>query len=157
MPELRRFPLSSPFRLLVSALLVIVAARATAADRRFLSGYAGTIPARPEDRAGTYFAMPEVRALLSRLESGSVPLGDASAALQGKASVDDLLRVGLLRRDGQRVTIGFAYFTAADMEKIHAAADRAAIELAKAYRDRKPELDWLLDRYSASGVSKGEL
>ena len=156
MPE-SRLPLSSPLRLLASALLVIVAAGATAADRRFLSGYAGAIPPRPEDRAGTYFAIPEVRALLARLESGSVSLDDASAALHGKVSVDDLLRVEVLRRDGGRVAIGFAYFTAADMKRIHAVADRAAAELAAAYRSRAPDLGRLLAKYSAPGVPKPEL
>jgi hypothetical protein len=135
-----------------------VAAAATASERRFLSGYAGTLPSRKTDRAGTYFEMPAVRALLARLESGGGSAGDAAAALgRSGASLDDLVRVGLVRRDGDRIAIGFAYFTAADMRKIHAVADRAAAELAEAYRSRETGIDRLLASYSVPGVPKREL
>jgi hypothetical protein len=98
----------------VVAVLLLAATAAGAgqpAERRFLSGYAGTLPPQAEDRAGTYFKIPEVRALLARLETGGIPFADASSALPTRASLEDLLRVGILRREGDRVAIGFAYFT----------------------------------------------
>src|SRR5690349_9136636 len=126
--------------------VLLVAARAGSADeRKFLSGYAGTIPPRESDRARTYFDLPPVRALIARLEKGSLPSAAVDAALEGSgASKDDLLRVGLLRRDGDRFAIGFAYFTAADMKTIHAIADRAAREIVPLYRRRARDLDRIL-------------
>ena len=139
--------------------VLLVAARAGLADeRKFLSGYAGTIPPRASDRARTYFDQPPVRSLIARLEKGSLPAAAVDAALDGSgASKDDLLRVGLLRRDGERLAIGFAYFTAADMKTIHAIADRAAREMVPLYRRHGHELDRIVASYSAAGVPRGEL
>ena len=131
---------------------------AFAADRKFLSGYAGTIPPRESDRARTYFEKPAVRALLARLESGGLPPAEVDASLRGSgASAGDLLRVGLLRRDGNRLAIGFAYFTAADMKMIRAVADRASLEIALLYRNRESDLDRLLAGYAARAVPRDEL
>lgn len=139
-------------------LLATGASVASASDRKFFSGYAGTIPPRESDRARAYFDKPAVRALLARLESGSAPAAEEAGLLQGSgASEEDLLRVGLVRREGDRLALGFAYFTAADMKKIHAVADRAASELAAAYRSRKGDFDRLFDRYPASGVPRDAL
>ncbi|HET9794128.1 MAG TPA: hypothetical protein VFS34_06665 [Thermoanaerobaculia bacterium] len=139
-------------------LLATVTSVASASDRKFLSGYAGTIPPRDSDRARTYFEKPAVRALLGRLESGSVPSVEVDALLKGSgASVEDLQRVGLLRRDEDRFAIGFAYFTAEDMKAIYAVADRAAADLAAAYRGRKREFDRILRGYPATGVPRDEL
>jgi len=129
-----------------------------AAERKFLSGYAGRIPPRESDRARTYFEKPAVRALLARLESGRATAAEAQEGLRGSgASIEDLLRVGLVRTDGGRLAIGFAYFTAEDMRRVHAVADRAALELAAAYRSRKAEFEKFFDAYPVPGVRRDEL
>jgi hypothetical protein len=131
---------------------------ASAGDRSFLSGYAGSIPPRESDRARAYFEKPAVRALIARLESGSATAAEAETLLRGSgASVEDLRRVGLLRADGDRLAIGFAYFTAADMKEVHALADRAASDLAAAFRARKAEFEAIFDAYPPRGVRRDEL
>ena len=141
-----------------AVLLAASAAGGQSAERKFFSGYAGKIPPRESDRSRTYFEKPAVRALLARLESGSATAAEAEPILRGSgASVEDLRRVGLLRVDGEALALGFAYFTADDMRKVHALADRAAIDLAAAFRARRREFAALTDAYPPRGVRRDEL
>jgi len=141
-----------------AVLLAASAAGGQSAERKFFSGYAGKIPPRESDRSRTYFEKPAVRALLARLESGSATAAEAEPILRGSgASVEDLRRVGLLRVDGEALALGFAYFTADDMRKVYALADRAAIDLAAAFRARRREFAALTDAYPPRGVRRDEL
>jgi hypothetical protein len=131
---------------------------AQAADRKFFSGYAGTIPPRDSDKARTYFVMPRVRALLAELETGTLPAEVAEKKLADSgATLQDLLRVRLLRRDGERVAIGFAYFTADDMRRVYAVADRLAPSLAAAYVARKKDFDRIFDSYPVPTVPRDQI
>jgi hypothetical protein len=132
--------------------------RACGAERKFLSGYAGTLPSRDEDKAGNFFQKPAVRELLARLENSPLSRADAETILRGSgATLNDLLRTRILREDGSRLAIGFAYFTAADMVRIHDVADHASSSLAKAYRAKKRDFDRIVDSYPAKSVPRGEI
>ena len=140
-----------------SSLLVALLLTA-GAPRTFLSGYAGSLPSDSKDRARTYFDMPAVRALLAELERGPVTRPRAEAILAGGgATVDDLLRVSILRRDGDRYAIGFAYFTADDMRRVHAVANRLVPSLVASYRRHAGEFDRIFAGYSARSVPRRDL
>jgi hypothetical protein len=141
-------------RLIAAAVLGAALAkpcRALGDERKFLSGYAGTLPSRDENKAGYYFGKPAVRALLARLETAPLPRAEAEAALQGSGvTLSDMFRTGIVRDHRGRLAIGFAYFTAADMVRVHAVADRLSPSLARAYRARKRDFDRIVDSYPAS-------
>lgn len=67
----------------VLALFLILCGTARAAERSFYSGYIGTLPSSPLDRAKTYFNRAEVRALLAHLESGPLSKAEAERLLAG--------------------------------------------------------------------------
>jgi hypothetical protein len=134
------------------------ASPARCADRVFLSGYAGSLPAAPQDRAKTYFKRPQVRAVIFALERGPLTRARAERMLAGSdADVDDLLRLKLVRADGQNLRLGFSYFTAGDMRLIHAAAARQVASLVAAYLADKPRLDAIWKGYDPPGVDKRKL
>lgn len=147
-------------RLFVIPVLVtsLVAQQPPARSRQFFSGYAGSLPSRDVDKARTFFDRPAVRGLLARLEGGSLSREAVESTLQGSGtSLSDLLHVRLIRPDGDRYAIGFAYFTADDMRRIYAVADRAAPSLAAAYRARKSEFDRIFSRYPVSTVPRDRI
>lgn len=148
-------------RLVAAAILATALAepsRAPGAERRFLSGYAGTLPSRDEDKAGYYFQKPAVRALLARLETPPLSRAEAEILLQASGvTLSDLFRTGILRDDGGRLAIGFAYFTAADMGQVHAVADRVSPSLAQAFRARMRDFDRIVASYPAAPVPRREI
>jgi hypothetical protein len=124
----------------------------------YASGYVGSLPSDRALRPDVYFDRPAVRALLLELEPGPQPSARVEAALAGSGtSTEDLIRTHLLRRDGDRLAIDFAYFSRADMSRIHAVVDRRAVTLAQAYVARRAELDRLFARYDAHAVPRGDL
>jgi hypothetical protein len=134
------------------------AAAEGAAVRAFISGQAGTLPKAPTDQAGHYFAQPAVRRVIYALESGPIPTARAEALLAGgPATLDDLARVKLVRRQGGAVSLGFAYFTAADMARIHAVAQRYAPSLVAAYRAKAPQFAAVWMRYPVASVDRGQI
>jgi len=141
--------------LLLASLLLPAAARA--AEREFLSGYAGVVPQAKEDRAKTYFYRPEVMQLLTALERGPVSETAVAQILGDKTPLRDLVRLGLVKNGNGTVRIAFAYFTAADMQAIHAAAAKYVPRLVAAFRARQGALDAALARYPVAGVSKQRL
>jgi hypothetical protein len=142
----------------VGAALLAAATTVPGGERKFLSGYAGTLPSRDDDKAGFYFQKPAVRGLLAKLETAPLPRSEAEESLrESGATVNDLLRARILREDGGRLAIGFAYFTAADMVRIHELADRVSPSLAKAYRARKRDFDRIVDSYPPKSVPRGEI
>ena len=152
-------PLAASAVLLVAAVSSPPCAPARAdAPREFLSGYAGVLPTAAADLARNAFDAPDVRALLERLEEGPRPRAEAARALAGGAlSLENLLRLRLLRLEGSRVAIGFAYFPAADVRRMNALADRLAPSLAAAFESRRAELDRVLARYSVASVPRDRL
>lgn len=150
-----------PLRILLATVLAACFASppgALAGERKFLSGYAGSLPSRDDDRAGTYFPRPAVRALLARLEGGPLADSQAEAILaRSGTTIADLLRVGILRREKGRLSIGFAYFTADDMRRIGAVVDRLAPSLAEAYRSKKRDFDAAFAAYPAGTVPRSEI
>jgi hypothetical protein len=142
----------------VSAILFALPGGLGAADRRFLSGYAGTLPARESDKARAYFEKPAVRQLLASLETGSLTAAEVNKALETSGvTLNDLLRVRILRSSGDRFSIGFAYFTAADMRKIAEVVQRVAPTLASAYRSREKEFNAIFRTYPSRAVSQKEI
>ncbi len=138
------------------ALCLVCAFSARAADRQFYSGYTGIVPPNAEDQARTYFDRPEVRRLLARLESAPLP-DTAAPAMLGQTQLADLVRLHLVRDDKGILRIGFPYFTAADMDMIHAVAAKYVPALVAAYKAREPQLDAILARYPVTGVARNRL
>jgi hypothetical protein len=142
-------------------LLFAVAAtpiQARSAERHFLSGYVGTLPPLKEDRAGSYFDRPEVRRLLASLESRPIPKAQVKNILTSTPTrLQDLLRVHLVRENRGIVRIGFPYFTASDMNSVHAVAARYVPSLVAAYKVSQSRIDEILSRYPIAGVSHQRL
>jgi hypothetical protein len=133
-------------------------ARAAEAQRRFITGYAGSLPKDPKDLARTYFNQPVVRRLIYALESGPVAVAEAKAMLQGSpASLDDLLRLKLVRVAGEQVRLAFAYFNAADMRLIHAVAAKHVPSLVAAYRGKSRTFDAIWADYPVASVERRKL
>jgi hypothetical protein len=127
-------------------------------ERSFASGYAGTLPSEPKLLARTYFDDPKVRALIYESESGPIPEARVVAALQGTSfTIDDLLRVKLLRQEGDRCFLAFNYFNAQDQALIARAAEELVPSLVQAYLAKKRDLHALLRRYPVGTVPKEEL
>jgi hypothetical protein len=129
-----------------------------AGEREFYSGYAGSLPTDPEQRAGTYFDNPRVRALIFTLEEGPVSRKRVTRELKGTGfSLEDLVRVKLIRQEGKRYYIGFNYFTARDMVAVIATAKKQVPSLVQAYLDRAAEFNRLFDLYPVDSVAKDRL
>jgi hypothetical protein len=144
---------------LAAALALTGAGPSMAAPaRQFIAGQAGTLPKDPKDLARTYFAQPAVRNVIYALESGPIPVRDAEGLLAvGPATLDDLIRVKLVRRDGDEIRLAFAYFTAADMAQIHAVAAEYVPSLVAAYRAKQPAFERLWARYPVASVDRGQV
>ena len=153
--EARRYRLLCTLVLSLAIPASLVAVQSRSAERQFLSGYVGTLPASQEDRAGTYFGRPEVRALLATLESGPIPSQQAENALSGTGTrMQDLLRLHLVREDRGVIRIGFPYFTAEDMKMVHVVAERYVPGLVAAYKADRRRMEIVLDRYPITSVSR---
>jgi hypothetical protein len=133
-------------------------AQSHGSDREFLSGYVGTLPPAQSDRAGTYFQRPEVRRLLALLEKPPVSTAQADAALAGTSTqLRDLLRLQLVREDHGSLRIGFPYFTADDMRRVHTVAARYVPSLVVAYKKNQTRFDLILRQYPMPGVDRRRL
>jgi hypothetical protein len=142
--------------LAASALVLFAACGAQA--REFYTGYTGTVPPAKEDQAKTYFYRPEVQRLLGALENG--PVSEVSAAqffMGTETTITDLERMRLVRSDKGMMRLGFAYFTAADMDLIHATAEKYVPTLVAAFAAQQPALDAVLARYPVASVPKKRL
>lgn len=147
---------------LVTTLTVALLASATTTvaggTRRWASGYAGSLPADPSDLARTYFELPDVQVVLERLESGPMAGAEIRKALQNSgASLEDLLRLKLLRLDEDGYRIGFSYFTRDEMKKIHRLAERWVPRLVAAYREQQPAFDRIFESYDVPTVDRDHL
>lgn len=129
---------------------------AAAADREFLSGYVGTLPPAKEDRAKTYFNRPDVRALLAAMESGPVSDAEAQQILK-ETQLSDLVRLHLVRDANGTVRIDFPYFTAADVNAVHATAAKYVPALVGSYRARWKDFAAIFARYPVESVDPKRL
>ena len=158
MNDSRPRPYQQWMRAAFLVLAITLACAVDAASATFFSGYAGSLPADPRDKARTYFDMPAVRSLIAMAEDGPVEAATVERVLAGsEATADDLIRVGLFRRDGGRYWLNFAYFTAEDMRTIYTLVDRLAPSLAAAYVRQRGELDRILARYPVRSVPRADL
>jgi len=131
---------------------------AAAPARKFISGYAGTLPKDPKDLARTYFNRPAVRTLIYALEQRPVTVAEAKATLAGQdGTLDDLVRLRLVTVSGDQVRLGFAYFNAADMRLIHAVAAKYAPSLVAAYRGKARAFDAIWAQYPVASVERRKL
>jgi hypothetical protein len=147
--------------LLLASLILLSPGFATAtavAKRSFFNGAAGTLPANPKDRAGTYFHMPQVRAIIEKMESGRLSEAEVAAGLAGSgATLSDLVRTRLIRSTAGAYVLGFNYFTLADMRRIHAVAGRDVPSLVDGYLRHAREFDRIFDRYPVKSVPRKRL
>lgn len=140
------------------SLLALFAAPAVAQEREFYSGYKGSLPSDPRLLARTYFEEPRVRALIFQVETGPVSGERAAEVLEGSGTtLADLLRVGLLREDGDRYALGFNYFNVKDMRAVVAAAEKHVPSLVAAYHEHRSELDRILGDYPVKTVAPDRL
>lgn len=138
--------------------MALITPFARAAERKFLSGYAGMLPSSESDKARTYFRMPAVKALLERLESGPQSRETVEQSLAGSGvTIAQLERMSILRRSGDGYGIGFAYFTAQDMRRIAAVTDALVPSLAASYAAHKKDFDRIFARYSVPTVRRADL
>ncbi len=144
--------------LLVVALLCATETQASDDARSFGSGYTGTLPPQKRDLARTYFDNAAVRALLEDMEDDPVGHDHVQQALSGTdITVDDLLRMKILRRDNDRYFIGFGYFTASDVRKINSVAEDMVPTLVQAYTSRQSEFDRIFGAYKVQSVTQKKL
>jgi hypothetical protein len=144
--------------LLIIALLSPGLALAQQGTRSFYSGYAGTLPSDPKLKARTYFDDTKVRALIYEMEGGPVARSRVVASLDGSPfTIDDLVRVKLLREEGDRYFIGFNYFNAQDQVAITTAGRAFIPSLVRAYVENRLQLNRLLARYPVKTVGKDRL
>src|SRR5205823_2526624 len=116
--------------------------------RSFFVGAAGTLPSNPRDLARTYFDAPQVRALLERMEGGPVAAAEVGRALSGTTiTIEDLVRIHLVRETPAGYVIGFNYFTLADVREIHATAIKYVPSLVAEYRAHARDFDRILSLY----------
>lgn len=94
-----------------------------------------------------------VQAFLLELAKGPAKLQVADAALQDTpVSVEDLLTLRLIRREGDQYFLNFALFTASDVNRIRETSERYADGLAATFLARRKEIETILGSYDAPGV-----
>lgn len=121
--------------------------------REFASGQAGVLPGDPKLMAGTYFDNPKIRRLIYALEQRPATRHEVETAIASTGyTIDDLLRVRILREENGRFYIGFNYFTADDMRAIYAMSDKYVPSLVAAYQARKGDFERLFKNYPAKTV-----
>ncbi len=99
-----------------------------------------------------------VQRLLLRLAGGPVDTASAEAALSPDGpDADDLLALRLMRKEGDHYVLGFALFTAADVQRIRTVSDRLAGSLAAALLARRAEIEAALAAYDAPGVDRRDV
>lgn len=144
------------FCLLFSVLCLSVIA---GEKHTYYSGYFGTPSPDARFQARTYFRDPRVQELIREIgDRGSASLERVERALAGTGfSVEDLLAVRLLRREGNEFHIDFNFLTAEDMRKVVAAVDRYAPLLVQAFQAKAPEFAGIFGRYPVKSVDPKKL
>jgi hypothetical protein len=96
-----------------------------------------------------------VQKMLLGLAAGSQSVNDVEAALKGAGvSLDDILRLKLIRRDGDRFSLNFPLFTAGDVQRIRASSEVYAGSLADAMLAHRQEIEAALQNYDLPSVDR---
>jgi hypothetical protein len=141
-----------------AAAVALLPTQGRSAGREFLSGYVGTLPPAKEDRAGTYFNRPEVRRLFAALEEQPISKAQLEIILMSTPTkLEDLQRVHLVRENNGLVRIAFPYFTASDMNAVHAVAAQYVPSLVAAYQASQFRINEILNRYPILSMSRKRL
>lgn len=127
-------------------------------QREFSSGYTGTLPAQPKNRARTYFNDPAVRRVIFQMEDGPLSRSRAEEMLKGAPfTVEDLLQIKLVSEREGRLFISFNYFNAGDIKAIDRAASLYVPSLVRAYLDHQAAFDRIFKGYPVNSVSPKKL
>ncbi|MFB0517920.1 MAG: hypothetical protein ACETWC_01410 [Acidobacteriota bacterium] len=106
----------------------------------------------------TYCNLREVQLLLLDMAEQPMSGEEITARLSGsKASIDDLLRLEIIRQEGDRYYINFPLFTENDQQLITRVADIYSQKLADSISQKKEEIYRLLEGYRPTGVEPSKL
>ncbi|MDD8030343.1 MAG: hypothetical protein PHE62_12435 [Acidobacteriota bacterium] len=105
---------------------------------------------------GVMVRIPVQRFLLE-LAEGPMARAKAEARDLGAAGIADLLKLRLVRFDGDRYLLNFALFTAADVGRIREVSERYAGSLAEALLARRADIETALRAYDVPGVDPGSV
>ncbi len=96
-----------------------------------------------------------VQKMLLGLAAGPRPISDVESALKGATvSVNDLLQLKLIRREGDRYFLNFALFTAADVKRIRESTEVYADSLARGVLTHRQEIEAALQSYDLPSVDR---
>ncbi len=96
--------------------------------------------------------------VLRELADGPLNLAIVESRLKGTSvSMQDLLALRLVRRDGNQVFLNFALFTAADAKRIKDVCGPYGASLASAVLSHRKEIEKTLEAYDAPGVDRKAL
>src|SRR3990172_10099112 len=126
---------------------------------QYYSGYTGSLASDPRNLTRTYFENPNLQNLIREIaDRGPVSAKRVQQALSGTAyTVDDLLRVKLLRQDEQLFRIGFNFFTAADMQLVASAAEKYVPSLVQGYLASKEKFARIFSHYPIKSVESDKV
>jgi hypothetical protein len=140
------------------ALLLLPAAAAEKDNVLFDVRIVGSSSGKPEPSFGTVTGKPAVQRLLLDLTAAPCPAAQVDRALQGTGLIGkDLVKLQLVRRDGDRYLLGFPVYSAADLRRIREVTQRYAASLADALLARKAEIEAVLPSCTAPGVDRREV
>lgn len=106
----------------------------------------------------TYCNLREVQLLLLDMAEQPMTKEEISNRLSGsKASIDDLLRLEIIRQEGDRYYINFPLFTDRDQKLITRVADIYSQKLADSISQKKEEIYRLLGGYRPTGIEPSKL
>ena len=106
----------------------------------------------------TYCNLREVQLLLLDMAEQPMTGEEITARLgESKASIDDLLRLEIIRQEGDRYYINFPLFTDRDQRLITRVADIYSQKLADSISQKKEEIYRLLEGYRPTGVEPSKL
>ena len=111
----------------------------------------------PNKRPGYFQVMGVIEAqrLLLKLADGPLNQASVEACLKGTSvSMLDLVELGLIRREGNRVFLNFALFTAADIKRVKDVSGPYGISLAAAVLSHRKEIEQNIEVYDAPGVDR---
>ncbi len=131
--------------LLVAASLVWAcgsgAAHSSQSGRAFQTGITGAAPAGRLHPTSA-LSDPAVRDLILAAADTALPAASARARLAGQAySLEELVSIGLVAIDRDRVSLAFSYLSAEDQRRIAARARSSGRQLADRILEQRPAID----------------
>jgi len=134
-------------------------AQAEKKERRLHFAIVGSI-SNPEPLYNpyTYCNLREVQLLLLDMAEQPMTREEISKRLSGsKTTIDDLLRVEIIRQEGELYYINFPLFTDKDQELIIQVAEKYSQHLVDSISQKKEEIYKLLGGYRPTGVEPSKL